>query len=170
MCRSLPFVTTAVCLFVLRFIFFLTSKARDGRDVDLNPGLGRSTGERNGYPILYFCLENSMDRGAWWAPVQGVIKSQTWTQTYKEVGNYSLSEKHWLAGWNHCLGKMKQVRGQVGRSEAAVRKRSSLCLNTWRQQASLKCQESKLQFSNFSWQWQLLFPWRRRVSDNVIHN
>ena len=29
------------------------------------PGSGRSPGERNGYPLQYSCLENSMDRGAW---------------------------------------------------------------------------------------------------------
>ena len=36
-------------------------------DPDLIPGLGRFSGEGNGYPIQYSCLENSMDRGAWWA-------------------------------------------------------------------------------------------------------
>ena len=41
------------------------------------PGSGKSPGERNGYPLLYSCLENSMDRGAWWATVHGVAKSQT---------------------------------------------------------------------------------------------
>ena len=41
------------------------------------PGLGRSPGEGNGNPLQYSCLENSMDRGAWWATVQGVAKSQT---------------------------------------------------------------------------------------------
>ena len=41
-------------------------------------GLGRSPAEGNGYPIQYLCLENSMDRGAWWAVVHGVAKS--WTQ------------------------------------------------------------------------------------------
>ena len=40
------------------------------------PGLGRSP-EGNGNPIQYFCLENSMDRGAWQATVLGVTKSQT---------------------------------------------------------------------------------------------
>ena len=35
------------------------------------PGLGRSPGEGNGYPLQYSCFENSMDRGAWWAVVQG---------------------------------------------------------------------------------------------------
>ena len=40
------------------------------------PGLGRSLREGNGYPLQYSCLENSMDRGAWWATVHGVAKSQ----------------------------------------------------------------------------------------------
>ena len=31
------------------------------------PGLGRLLDEGNGYPLQYFCLENSMDRGSWWA-------------------------------------------------------------------------------------------------------
>ena len=39
------------------------------------PGLGRSTGEGNGNSFQYSCLENSMDRGAWWATVHGVSKS-----------------------------------------------------------------------------------------------
>ena len=40
-------------------------------------GLGRSPGKGNSYPLQCFCLENSMDRGAWWAIVHGVAKSQT---------------------------------------------------------------------------------------------
>ena len=42
------------------------------------PGLGGSPGEGNGNPLQYYCLENPMDRGAWWATVHGVAKS--WTQ------------------------------------------------------------------------------------------
>ena len=41
------------------------------------PGLGRSPGVRNGNPLQYSCLENSMDRGTWWATVYGVTKRQT---------------------------------------------------------------------------------------------
>ena len=41
----------------------------------LIPGLGRSPGEGNGNPLQYSCLENPMDRGAWWATVRGVAKS-----------------------------------------------------------------------------------------------
>ena len=40
----------------------------------LIPGLGRYPGEGNGYPLQYSYLENSMDRGAWQAPVHGVAK------------------------------------------------------------------------------------------------
>ena len=41
------------------------------------PGLGRSPGEANGYPLQYSCMENSVDRGAWWVTVYGVTESQT---------------------------------------------------------------------------------------------
>ena len=41
------------------------------------PELGRSPGEENGYPLQYSCLENPMDRGAWWATVREVTKNQT---------------------------------------------------------------------------------------------
>ena len=41
------------------------------------PGLGRSLGEGNGNPLQYSYLENPMGRGAWWAAVHGVTKSQT---------------------------------------------------------------------------------------------
>ena len=41
------------------------------------PGLGRSPGGGHGNPLLYSCLENPVDRGAWGATVHGVAKSQT---------------------------------------------------------------------------------------------
>ena len=40
-------------------------------------GLGRSPGGVNSNPLQYSCLENTMDRGAWWAMVHRVAKSQT---------------------------------------------------------------------------------------------
>ena len=46
-------------------------------DPGLIPGLGRSPGEGNGNPLQYSCLENPMDRGAWYATVHGVTKSWT---------------------------------------------------------------------------------------------
>ena len=46
-------------------------------DVGSIPDLGRSSGGGNGNPLLDSCLENSMDRGAWWAIIHGVAESQT---------------------------------------------------------------------------------------------
>ena len=43
----------------------------------LIPGSGRSSGEGNGNPLQYSCLENPVDRGAWWATVHGVTKVKT---------------------------------------------------------------------------------------------
>ena len=56
----------------------------DAGDQDSIPGLGRSSGEENGNPLQYSCLENSLDREAWQATVHGVTKSQTWLSTHKE--------------------------------------------------------------------------------------
>ena len=46
-------------------------------DLGLIPGLARFPGERNGYSLQYSGLENSMDRGAWWATVHGTAKNGT---------------------------------------------------------------------------------------------
>ena len=53
----------------------LPANAGDLRDVGPIPGLGRSPGEENGNPHQYSCIENPMDRGAWWATVHGVTES-----------------------------------------------------------------------------------------------
>ena len=44
-------------------------------DLGSIPGLGRSPGEGNRYPFQYSGLENSMNRGAWWATVPGIRES-----------------------------------------------------------------------------------------------
>ena len=53
------------------------ANAGDIRDAGSIPGSGRSPGEGHGNPLQYSCLENSMDRGAWWAIVHGVAKNWT---------------------------------------------------------------------------------------------
>ena len=53
------------------------ASACNAGDLGLIPGSGRSPGEGNGSPLQYSCLENPMDRGAWWATVHWVIKSLT---------------------------------------------------------------------------------------------
>ena len=51
--------------------------ASNAGDLGLIPEFGRSTGEGNGYPLQYSCLENSMNRGAWRIIVHRVTKSLT---------------------------------------------------------------------------------------------
>ena len=69
------------------------ASAGDIRDVGLIPGSGRFPGGRNGNQVQYSCLENSMDRGAWWATVHGVAKSQTQLSTHKQESRGEV--KYW---------------------------------------------------------------------------
>ena len=55
----------------------VAASARDARDMGSIPGSGRSPGVGNGNPLRYSFLENSMERGIWWAKVHGITKSQT---------------------------------------------------------------------------------------------
>ena len=63
--------------------------AHDAGDLGSVPALGRSSGEGNGYPLQCSCLENSMDRGVWWAIVHGISESRT-----------QLSDLHLTNQWN----------------------------------------------------------------------
>ena len=55
----------------------LPAAAGDSGDSSSIPGSGRSPGGGNGNPLQYFCLENSMNRGAWQATVHGVAELDT---------------------------------------------------------------------------------------------
>ena len=73
----------------------LLANAGDAEDVGSIPGLGRSPG--NGNPLQYSCLDNPMDRGAWWATVQRVAKSQTWLRDWALIGHGFTQLWHELA-------------------------------------------------------------------------
>ena len=62
---------------VLLVVINLPANAGDIRDTGLIPGFGRSPVGGRGNPFQYSCLENLTDRGAWWATVLRVTKSQT---------------------------------------------------------------------------------------------
>ena len=64
---------------------YLPASTGDARDTGSIPGLGRSPGVGNGNPPQYSCLENSVDRGAWWATVHGVTKSRTWLNINADI-------------------------------------------------------------------------------------
>ena len=82
-CQSLP--TSWLCLSIRASQVALVVKnppvsAGDARDMGSIPESGRSPGEGNGNPLQYSCLEDPMDRGAWWATVLGVAKRHTTEQ------------------------------------------------------------------------------------------
>ena len=54
----------------------------NAEDLGSIPGLGRYPREGNGNSLQYSCLENSMDRGAWWTTAHGVAKSRTWLNDF----------------------------------------------------------------------------------------
>ena len=82
-------------------VFWLKyTNTQDGKESACNLGdpgsilrLGRSPGEGNGYPLQFSCLENSMDRGAWWVTVHGVTKSRT------RLSYFPLTFMHWRRKW-----------------------------------------------------------------------
>ena len=65
----------------------LPASAEDSRDTGLIPELGRSPRVGNGNQLQYFCLENSMDRGAWQVPVHEVAESDATEQLTTHVYN-----------------------------------------------------------------------------------
>ena len=71
-CKIHPSQKTCIYkMYIYKYMYLYTG------DLSLIPGSGRSPGEGNGNPLQYSCLESSMDKGAWWATVHGVAKSQT---------------------------------------------------------------------------------------------
>ena len=65
------------------------------------PGPGRSLGEGTGYPLQHPCLENPMDRGAWWATVQGVAKRHDWSDSAHTHTHTPLAHRSYLVRGNH---------------------------------------------------------------------
>ena len=63
----------------------LPANVGDTGDVGSMPWLGRSPGEGNGNPLQNSCLENSMNRGAWWDTVHGVMKNLTQLSVHTHI-------------------------------------------------------------------------------------
>ena len=65
----------------------------DAGDTESNPGSGKYPGEENGNPLLYSCLDNSMDRGAWLVTVHRGGKERDTTQYTCMQFSYKLVDK-----------------------------------------------------------------------------
>ena len=108
------------CIGIIQCASDNKESAWNARVLGLIPGSGTSPGKGNGYPLQYFCLENSMDRGAWWPQPMGpkrvehnwVILSATWSQrmlTWNKVDliGVEISRRtEWILGdkiWRTCL-------------------------------------------------------------------
>ena len=107
----------------------LPANVGDARERSSIPASGRSPGVGNGNPLLYSFLENSIDRGAWWAPVRGAAKSWTrlsdWVHApwgvYSDPYQRSLSRNHLVAknrnpfkvtrGWGAGMGYIGRNQG-----------------------------------------------------------
>ena len=82
------------------------SNAGNVRDMNLIPGLGRFPGEGHGNPLQYSCLENPLDRGAWWATVHRIAKSWTWPKwlsTHTQMDPFSLVAQSCVTLWPRGL-------------------------------------------------------------------
>ena len=75
---------------------YLPTNGRDTGDIGSVLGSGRSRGGGHGNPLQYSCLENPMDRGAWWATVHGVAKSRTQRQLSAHAYDIMHSWFPWL--------------------------------------------------------------------------
>ena len=136
------------------------TNGEDKRDVGSIPASGRSPGEAHGNPLQYSCLENPMDRRAWWAVVHSVTKSQTqlkqlsmhanahvWFRTMKKEfhphallkiwGGWWVTAVHGFAKeWDLSEQKTKQQQQKKNSKKIPVGKATILSLHkTWQQNA-----------------------------------
>ena len=95
------------------------------QETGLIPELGRSPGEGNGNPLQYSCLENSMDRGAWWATVHGVPRVGHEWLTLSLSCSKDVSHYHLWFGIDSEAGRV------VGKLDSGKKERLPVCLD-WR--------------------------------------
>ena len=77
------------------------ANAGDTGDAGSVTGLGTAPGEGNGNPLHYSCLGNTIDRGAWWATVHGVLNSRTQIGTHMSI--------KWNAFWTQLPNEFQYL-------------------------------------------------------------
>ena len=90
----------------------LPANARNVKDEGSIPGVGRSPGGGHSNPLQRSCMENSMDRGAWWATAHRVAKNQT---RQKELNTHTHFKLHSVLQYKRrlCLGKEEIREGSL---------------------------------------------------------
>ena len=118
---------------VMEVVKNLPANVGDTRDRGLIHKLGRSPGIGNSNPLQQSCLENSKDRGAWWAPVHGVAHCCRWPRglahkhlTTKQLKNNLLVLLYLMNLW---VSKMSRV--QVGISSTHDTNQANLITGNW---------------------------------------
>ena len=128
-CHAVVVECEALCSLSVTYLYYTLT---------ISPGVG------NGSSLQYSCLEDSMDRGAWWAIVHGITKSQTrlkWLSTYDQRGEFTgrwcLKYHVWnempvqvqctiLDAWGWCTGTTQ--RDGVGREEGGRFRMGNTCI------------------------------------------
>ena len=97
----------------------LPANARDLREVGSVSGSGRSPGGGHGNPLQYSCLENPMERGAWWATAHGVTKIRTRLSNcaWKHTRPKSALQIHGRLSRGYCLPQMELFYIQALKAE-----------------------------------------------------
>ena len=85
----------------------LPANARDPGSI---PGSGRSPGKGNGNPLQYSCLENFMDRGAWWVTVHGVTESDMTERVKNNISGETGRETYMPQEGSHITPELIELR------------------------------------------------------------
>ena len=86
------------------------ANAGDTGDMGSIPGSQNSSEVGNGNPLKYFCLENSMGRGAWWAAVHGATKIRTQLSNWQTMVEGCYQNINFPIPWSHVLCLCHQRR------------------------------------------------------------
>ena len=78
-----------------------------------NPCIRKIPGAENGNPLQHSCLENSMDKGAWWAAVSGVAKRWIWLSNWAQSTSFSsgVDDVSWAVGLFSCCSHLEAPLG-----------------------------------------------------------
>ena len=104
------FKNICIVIHLAQLVRNLPANAGDAQDSGSIPGLGGPPEKGNGNLLQYYCLKNSMDRGAWRVTVHGVAKSWTWLSTHTHThtlvhwceNTYTLMWELGLSFWLFC--------------------------------------------------------------------